>query len=54
MVVVPVQREEWIKNVWKCHCLYSMKYGLPCCHELKAALITKSSLYEQIEPIYLL
>lgn len=36
------------KIKWRCNCLYSIKSGLPCCHEMKVALLSNSSIFEQI------
>ena len=36
------------KLVWRCNCLYSLKCGLPCCHEIKILLLNKGSLLDQI------
>jgi hypothetical protein len=36
------------KMIWKCNCLYSLKCGLPCCHELKVTLMNGHSMLDQI------
>lgn len=36
------------KFIWKCNCLYSLKCGMPCCHEIKVALMNGSSLIDQM------
>jgi len=36
------------KMVWKCSCLYSLKCGMPCEHEIKVLMINGGSLLEQV------
>lgn len=38
------------KFVWRCNCLYSLKCGMPCAHEIKAVLMTGSSMLDQVHP----
>ena len=37
------------KLMWRCNCLYSLKCGLPCEHELKVVMINNSSMLDQID-----
>jgi hypothetical protein len=36
------------KLVWRCNCLYSLKSGMPCEHEIKTVLANGGSLLDQI------
>lgn len=36
------------KIIWRCNCLYSLKSGMPCQHELKVVMMNKGSLLDQI------
>lgn len=36
------------KCIWKCNCLYSVKCGMPCCHELKVVLMNNGSILDQV------
>ena len=33
---------------WRCGCMYSYKSGLPCAHEMKVALLTGTSIFDQV------
>lgn len=36
----------WV--VWKCSCLYSVKCGMPCSHEIKLLSLNRGSLLDQV------
>ncbi len=36
------------KIVWKCNCLYSLKCGMPCSHEIKVLMLKNGSILDQI------
>ena len=36
------------KLIWRCNCLYSLKCGLPCEHEIKVVLLNNGSLLDQV------
>jgi hypothetical protein len=37
---------------WRCNCMYSYKSGLPCAHEIKVAVCTDTSIFDQIYPYW--
>jgi hypothetical protein len=45
--------EELAKIIWRCNCLYSFKSGLPCAHEIKVAVTAETSIYDQIDAMWL-
>lgn len=36
------------KIIWRCSCLYSVKCGMPCSHEIKVVMLNEGSLLDQV------